>query len=76
MPYTAESKRLAKEPVSNLRANTFCCHCGNQPIEYHNEEHEQDNNRRVAHLVALGFPKESYFQDKYLEWYDNHKEVT
>lgn len=56
MPYTAESKRLAKEHVSNLRANTFCCHCGNQPIEYHNEEHEQDSNRRVAHLVALGFP--------------------
>lgn len=56
VPYSEESKLIAKTHVAEIRAKTFCIHCGRQPVEWHNEEHEYNSNRRIAHLVALGFP--------------------
>jgi hypothetical protein len=56
MPYDAESKRRAQRFATLVRALTVCARCGKQPIEFHNDEHKDDSNRRVAHLAALGFP--------------------
>jgi hypothetical protein len=50
--YSEQNKLIAKAHVAAIRKKTFCIHCGNQPIEWHNEEYEINSNRRVA----LGFP--------------------
>jgi hypothetical protein len=56
MPFNTEYKIAAREFINKVKEKTVCSKCGKQPVEFHNEEHEQDSNRRVAHLVALGFP--------------------
>lgn len=56
MAYDAEAKTAAKLHVAAIRARTVCSQCGGQPIEWHHEDHVVKTNRRVAHLVALGFP--------------------
>lgn len=56
MPYSAENRMKAKQYVDELRNKTYCEICGQQPIEWHREEHNQDSNLRIAHLRALGFP--------------------
>ncbi len=56
MAYDSASKAAAKAHVAAIRARTVCAACGGQPIEWHNEEHLKKTNRRIAHLVALGFP--------------------
>lgn len=56
MPYNDAAKRKARRYLARVRARTVCSKCGGRPIEFHNEEHEKDSNRRVAHLAALGFP--------------------
>jgi len=56
MSYGEAARQAAKQHVAEIRAATFCEGCGGQPIEWHSESHETRSNRRVAHLVALGFP--------------------
>jgi len=56
MPYSQSAKLAAKTHVAAIRAVTQCAQCGKQPIEWHSEDHLTNTNRRVAHLVALGFP--------------------
>lgn len=56
MPYDKAEKLAAKIHVNAIRQQTKCEHCGNQPIEWHHESHLVFTNRRIAHLVALGFP--------------------
>ena len=56
MPYDAAGKAAAKKYVSEIRGRTVCERCGAQPVEWHRVEHEQDSNRRVSALTALGFP--------------------
>lgn len=56
MSYDFKGKLKAKEYVKRIRASAFCEVCGSQPIEFHRKEHEFNGNKRIAHLVALGFP--------------------
>ena len=56
MPYSNASKIAAKNFVSELRAKTKCERCEGGPIEWHSDSHLTNGNRRVAHLVALGYP--------------------
>lgn len=56
MPYGKTAKLRAKKFISEVRLRTVCDRCGAQPVEWHHVDHEADENQRVAHLVALGFP--------------------
>lgn len=56
MAYDEAAVARAREFVAGIRASTVCERCGRQPIEWHNDEHIEFPYRRVAHLVALGFP--------------------
>ena len=56
MPYDQEAKNLASSYVATIRNKTYCEICGKQPVEWHNPEHELYENRRISHLVSLGFP--------------------
>lgn len=55
MPYDYADKIKAARYVAEIRAKTFCP-CGRQPVEWHHEDHLKNPNKRIAHLVALGFP--------------------
>jgi hypothetical protein len=51
------AERPQPSPTSRKCAKkTFCAHCGQQPIEWHNPEHEQPGNgwRRIGHLAGVG----------------------
>ncbi len=56
MPYSKENKEKAKAYVAAVRSRTNCEKCGNQPIDWHHEDHLSNENQRVAHLASLGFP--------------------
>ncbi len=56
MPYAQKHRLAARAHVDAIRARTFCTKCSGQPIEWHSDAHLLNTNRRIAHLVALGFP--------------------
>ena len=58
MPYSLENKTLAKEFLKGIRACTVCKKCGQQPVDFHREEHEIDGNLRVSRMAARGHPIE------------------
>lgn len=47
-------KARASAFVSSIRQMTFCQRCGAQPIEWHNQEHEGNPQRRIANMVGQG----------------------
>ena len=58
MPFARTGKRVRPEvraEVDRLRVSTRCAHCGGGPVEWHNREHEQNRNRRVAMMVSQGY---------------------
>lgn len=55
MKKTRGSRRtLASNFVSSLNTVTKCVKCGDQPIEWHREEHEKYPNSRVSSLRTQG----------------------
>jgi hypothetical protein len=51
----SKSRQKAKEYVKRMREVTVCDVCGKQPIEWHNDAHLTDRNRRIAGLSSRNF---------------------
>lgn len=52
----AQKRGEARAFVIRINAQTYCAHCGSQPIEWHNPEHVERNREhfRIGRMVSFG----------------------
>ena len=49
-----ECREIATAFVNEVNARTVCAECGDQPVEWHNDDHPEYPNKRVSSLRTQG----------------------